>query len=526
MLKTDDPGAQAPPPEDEVQAIQDLVEAGRAAEAEPRLRSLIAADPDNAWLWVALGRCYEAMGDPSAELDAVERALALDPSRERPRMRAAILLGDRGDIAATVAHYQILSDTHPKRARLALRLARFSRMLGDAEGEAAAWRRLLATEPDHLEAHSRLADLLEEAGRPAEAMLHLKRFLQTRSDKTRAWARLARMAELAGDRAEAWAAWAKVAELDPAHVEAPERLAALRLAAGGRGSRPGAAGALRVQVLGNCQSYAMGRCLRALLPDAEITALNWSELTSPAHVARLVESLGMFDVVVAQPVNLPELAPLSPKALIRGQTRCIFYPGVNFTGFQPDAVRAFGKGLTSLIGEWHSALIMAAWRMAMPPRRAEELFNAYVYGVLGYFDEYAKASRFLVKGASRIEWDLSAELRSWPAPFVHTANHPKIGVMMDLARGVCSRMGLEPDPEAVLPPDPFAGVAWPIYPEIGRRLGLSGEMTFVSRSENGRAFALDEAIDWYYAVYARTGARALVVEQADEVIEVLKREGI
>ena len=527
MLKTDDPGAAAPPLEDEIRAIQALLGEGRSAEAEPRLQALAEANPSHPWFWTALAQCHEASGDTSAELEAIARVLALDPARNRLRMRAALILEGRGDFAEAAAHYRILADAHPERLKLALRLARTCRMIGDEAGETAALERLLALEPANVEAHGRMADLHEKAGRMGEAATHLRAWTRALPDRKPLWGRLARTLEITDDLAGAEAAWAHVLGLDPDHLEAGERLTVLRTS--GSSSRSGRAPAagLKLAVLGNCQAYAMARCLRVLNPAARISAVSWAELRTEAQIERMYASLGEFDAVLAQPVNVPRLERLGPKVLIR-RARCFFFPGVNFTGFQPDAVRAFGDGVRSLIGEWHSALIMAAWRMGLPEARAEELFNAYIYGAIGYFDEYPKAAQFLHEGAARIGWDLSAELATWPAPFVHMPNHPRVEVMMDLARAACALLGLEADAEAPPPSDPFAVFgAWPIYPEIGKRLGLKGEMTFVSPTESGRAFALDEAIAWYYAAYAKTPPEGLAaVDRVDEVIAMLKAEGI
>lgn len=527
MLKTDDQRAPAPTLEEEIGAIRRLLEEGRAAEAEPRLRALAEAHPGHPWFWTTLAQCHEASGDTSAELEAIARVLALDPTRNRLRMRAALILEGSGDFAGAAVHYRILCDAHQERAKLALRLARCCRMIGDAAGETAALTRLLALEPANVEANRRMADLHETAGRLDEAAKHLRACAEALPDGKSWWARLARALEATGDLAGAEAAWAHILDLDPGHLEAGERLAVLRSA--GAASAPGRAPAapLKLAVLGNCQAYAMARCLRVLNPAARISAVSWAELRTETQIERMHASLGDFDAVLAQPVNVPRLERLGPKVLIR-RVRCEFFPGMNFTGFQPDAVRAFGDGLRSLIGEWHSALIMAAWRMGLPPARAEELFNAYIYGALGYFDEYAKAAQFLREAGTRIGWELSAQLAAWPAPFVHTPTHPRVEVMMDLARAACALLGLEAEAEAPAPEDPFALFgAWPIYPEIGKRLGLKGEMTFVSPYEHGGAFALDEAITWYYAAYAKAPPGALAaVDRVDEVIGLLRAEGI
>ncbi len=526
MLKTDNPRPPAASVDQQIGAIRSLLESGRTAEAEPRLQALIKLHGGNAWFWAALARCHQELADTSAELAALECLLILEPSRNAARVRAARLLVERGDIAGAAAHYQVLSDAQPELSRIALQLARLRQSLGDHAGEAAALKRFLEAEPDHGGIHGRMADLLEAAGQLAEATPHLKRYVQARPEKVRAWVRLAEAAEAAGDWVEAAAAWERADALLPNRIAASERrLAALSLAeASARG--PASARALKVQVIGNCQAYPMGRWLRALLPDAEITALNWGELRSEAHVAQFAKRLETFDALVAQPVKT-QLQPLGQEALAAGPARLVAFPGLHFTGFQPDAVRLIAKGLKSLIGEWHSALIMAAWRMGLPPARAQELFNAYVYGVLGYFDEYAKAETFLRRSAKRIGWDLTAEFEAWPRPFVHTPTHPRIEVMRDLALGVCERLGLEAAADARAPPDHFVTRgAWPIYPEIARRLGLAGEMTFVSPFEQGRVLDLDEAIAWYYAAYAKVPAELLAVERVDQVIALLKAEGI
>ena len=527
VLKTESPRRRprAASVDQELGAIRSLQESGRSAEAAPRLQALIEVYGGRAWFWTALARSHQAQGDTSAELEAIQRGLALDPGRERLRLRAAAILSDRGDIPGAVVHYQILSDANPDQPKLAVRLARLRQELGDDAAEAAAWARVLLAFPNHPEAHARMADLHERGGRLAEAAAHLSRVARAAPHKLRIWLHLARIAEAAGDLTEARAAWERVAELNPGGSTASDWLIehrAWREISASRRAAPG----FRLAVLGNCQAVVVARCLRALHPTAQIVAVSWPQLRSPGLMARAKAIIGALDAVVTQPMNLPGLEAFSPAALQRGMQRCIMFPGVHFTGFQPDAVRVIAKGLQSLIGEWHSALIMAAFRMGLPQARAEELFNAYVYGALGYFDEYAKAQTFLQRAAKQIEWDLAAELETWSRPFVHTPTHPRIEVMMDIARGVCRRLGVETAPDAAAPPDPFvASGAWPIYPEIGKRLGLAGEMTFVSPKQRV-TLDLEGAIAWYYAAYAKAPAEALAVPRVDKVIAQLQAEGV
>jgi tetratricopeptide (TPR) repeat protein len=522
---TDQPGPITMTFEEEARAASVLLEAGKAQEAVRSLQALARAQPENAGIWAVLAKCFERLGDADAELAAANRFLALDAGPSRLRMRAAMILAGRGDIAAAADHYQVLSDARPQDPKLARRLGRSKWMLGDAEGEAVAWTRLLAIEPDDLDARRRMVELHEKAGRLAEAIADMRRIAETTRDQARDWNRMARLCEASGDFVEAETIWRRVIELDPRDLDAAERLEALRMTIR-RAPSAGQSGRarLRLAVFGNCQAYAMARCLRAILPDAEIAAASWPDMKSGAHLGKLREMLDGVDAVLAQPLGLDTL---SREALLRDGPRCVLFPSVHFTGFHPDTVRSPDKRLRPLVGGWHSALIMAAWRMGLPAARTEELFNAYIYGVLGYFDEYAKASTFLLRMAARIGWDLAAELDSWPRPFVHDPEHPVIEAMMPLAERTCLELGLEPDAQAAAPQDPFLRFGeWPIYPEIAKRLGLNGDMVFASRFGKGRAFALREVIDWYYAAYANATPDALALPRVDQVMELLRAEGI
>jgi tetratricopeptide (TPR) repeat protein len=506
-----------------------LLDAGGFAEAIVLLAALAEARPDNPWVWASLGRCHEGLGDGAAELEACLKAIELDPSLGRVRLRAAMLQDDFGQFEAAAANLRIICESHPGNAKAALRLARVYEALGQGELEAGAWTRMLALQPDNVEAHRRLGELHWQAGRSLEAAPHLKRVLDAMPDKPKLWPRYAHCLEEGGDLKGAEAAWARALEVDSADVEAAERLAKLRLfGEGGSGARSPAA-KFRLAVLGNCQAYAMARCMRALNPDIEVVSIGWGEVRSSDKAQRVVQSLSAVDAVLAQPVNVGWLEEFRPKALVKIGPTCAFYPPIHFTGFHPDGLLANGEGLVSLIGDWHSTLIVAGFRMGLPPARTQELFNAYIFGVLGYFEENAKAVEFLRLKGRQLDWDLGPELEAWRklGVFVHTPNHPRVEVMMSLARRACERLGFPANPDAATPADPFDRLGdWPLYPEIGKRLGLVGDLTFVSPFERGRAFDLEGAIDWYYAVYAKAPPEALVLPRVDWAMKLLRAEGI
>ncbi len=509
---------------------RDLLAAGKPQQAAALASKLAAAVPSSFQFWLLLADCEAASGNRPAEIEALEGALAAQPHRGRARIRLARRLAATGELARAAAHLQRLVDDGAAGPELLLQLASLYRELRRPEAEAEAWTRFVAIDPSDAKGRDRLAELHMMAGRSREALGHLARALEARPTKAKLWALQASLCEDLGELDEAELAWSKLLELNPNDLSAERRLAQVRMLRRPQAPavRSGRTPAARLSLLGNCQAHVLAACLRQLNPDLQVTSVSWADLVSKESLARAAGALSQADAVVVQPVAAPRLEPLNPRALAARGLRILRYPPVLFTGFHPDAVHAPRRaGLRSIIGAWHSALILAAFELGLPPHRTAELFNAYVYGVLGYFDEYASSARFLTEKARQTGWDISTEIETWRREgcFVHTPNHPRIDIMMSLARRVCAGLELDFDAEATPPPDPF-DLAWPLYPEIGKRLGLRGEMLFTTTLDGGRSFDLDEAIAWFYDAYCRAPAGSLRHRRADEIVALLKSEGV
>lgn len=526
MSKTEAPEvASASDPPARLAEVRQLLDQGRAAEAAPLAAELAQAHPDAAWAWAILACSLQALCQHGAELEACERELSVDPTRVRARWRAATIRLERDEPEAALVHFNVLSDAQPEHTKLAIRVARLNADLGRPDAEAAAWTRVLQSDPGRAEAHDRLADLYRKAGRVADAVPHMRKVVEASPGKAKHWYRLALGLEAVGEGRGAEAAWRKVQELRPGSMEAGERMGRLqaRLARG-------APAAMRLKVIGNCQAYGVASCLRALNPDLDVEAVGLAELRTDEHVAETARSLGDFDAVALQPLKGPPFERLGYRELHSRQIRFAYFPALHFTGFHPDALRiAHPQRPDALVGDWHSVLMLAGFRMGLTAELTAELFNAYVYGALGYFDEYAKAIAYLEWQCEQIGWPQSGDFVGWGAqgPFVHVPNHPCVAVLMRLARRICEALGVETDAAAVPPDDLFEQYGdWPLYPEIGKRLGLHGELIFASPGEGRRALDLEEAIAWSYRAYAGAPPEALAHPRVDHAIQVLRTEGV
>ena len=283
----------------------------------------------------------------------------------------------------------------------------------------------------------------------------------------------------------------------------------------------------RVAVIGNCQAIGVADCLRQLCPDAEVVAHSWGSIANAEQANALAENLPACDVVFSQFTKRLDYGDLRTSRLRELCPHALLFPKVIFTGFHPDLVGL--EGVHSPLGVCHSSLIIAAWLLDLPTRRVADLFNAYIYAVAGYFDEFDKAQTYLLHSAAVTDVSLEEALPDWRARgvFVHVPSHPKIDALYSIAERLARRAGLEPQTADDLPPDRLAhSVVWPLYPEIGARLGIEGSLQFKPAGVGAPAVELDEMIERSYRAYLSCAPSALVTPAMTSLCEALRNEGV
>lgn len=274
---------------------------------------------------------------------------------------------------------------------------------------------------------------------------------------------------------------------------------------------------MRIGVLANCQRLGFADCVAALLPGHEMRVVGIGQLDRTSDLAAIADDLAACDLLFTQNLTAEWLGPLAMARLMPRAARAVVFPSIAFTGFQPDSIVGPEQGL---MGVAHSALAMACHAEGLPPDRAVRLFNAFTYGALGYFDQHDISFRFMTREARALGYDFGALIREAPGVFMHTTNHPRIDVLMAVARAAVARAG-EPLRQAPLPHDRLEDIAlWPVYPEIAARLGVAGGLTF---GAGARRFELREMVERSYDTYRQMGdfvrppaiarARALIRER-------------
>lgn len=283
---------------------------------------------------------------------------------------------------------------------------------------------------------------------------------------------------------------------------------------------------MKVAVLGNCQARSLAAALPHLSPGIEATPIVWSSLADEAAAEAVRDGLAAYDLVLAQPYK--RFRALRPKIVARAARRSALFPRFYFDGLHPDALLlGVEHGIGFQFGVWHSALAMAAFLRGMPTREAADLYNAYIYGALGYYDAYAAAEALQVDAALELDVDLAPAFAGWRGRvFANTPSHPRLTVGLAIAEQLAATLGLPVAPAGNLPADPLdGGFVFPVYPEIARRLGVAADLVFRNAARD-REVGLAQMLDEAFAAYAAAPEAVAALPRAAQAAEILRREGV
>lgn len=273
---------------------------------------------------------------------------------------------------------------------------------------------------------------------------------------------------------------------------------------------------LRIAILGNCQAAALTKLFRFFLPDASVTRFLFSDL-STLFTAKddLFSGFGRFDVVFAQPFG-PGLYPGVDGLILKERFRdsLHFFPVMEFSAFHPDCIYIMDRGrnqfLGSPIGDYHSALAFVGYSLGFTAEQTLSLFAPEVFERLGYHRFWRVSEETLFSQCRSIGFSIEDMYRGWVrrGSFMHSVNHPKFFVMVDIALALLREARLPAIPgnaEDYFPDEALYDSVWPIYPAIAGLMGLEGSYHFKggSRSEDIPFLTLREFVEASQELYRR-----------------------
>lgn len=263
--------------------------------------------------------------------------------------------------------------------------------------------------------------------------------------------------------------------------------------------------AVRIGVLGACDTGGMSFSLKAMLPSYDITPLIMPAADQRPGWAAALPS--QFDRLA---INKGVLSANKALLAATGLPMTV-YPQLYFRAFHPDccyAGRTSDRNLFRLSqnGAYHSALCIGSFLRGLPASETITLFNHDVFAELGYLSAWDECTKEMSK--EFVDTDL--DFRSFflkikrSGAFMHSFNHPKIGSIVLVARMLAASLGASRAfaEREIAVGDGLAGLNWPLYPEIADNYSLRGAYLW---SHGDKWLGLADYIATCYAHYEELG---------------------
>jgi hypothetical protein len=274
-------------------------------------------------------------------------------------------------------------------------------------------------------------------------------------------------------------------------------------------------------VISHCQLTPITACLEFLFPHSSIIQVPLTHLRTEKDRNALKAKIKNCDVVFSIPA-IGDYGEFQHDQIKGLHNRVIFVPSVDFVGFHPDVFYLnlnSGGVLRSPIGDYNSIICAAGYLKGLPARRIAALFNALIFGRLGYFGEFAASRQELVdRFAYWSKIDVSPLVDGWMkrGSFMYTVNHPKLYVISSIISTLCAAEGLIGSVDfnvGDLLPDALAdGPVCPVLPEIAGRLGVQGSRVFKPSTGHGdRVFTLDQYVGLTLETYQASAVSNWVI---------------
>lgn len=275
--------------------------------------------------------------------------------------------------------------------------------------------------------------------------------------------------------------------------------------------------------------------MRLLMPGAQVESI--SVAGKQSIFQQVAESLYGYDIVFSQQLDGENFGPLRSAELALRVDRFILFPAFSFTGLQPDQIYFYGetgKSIQSPFGPYHSSIIASAFSLGLSVSRCKKLFNSYIFSILEFEEEFLKSREYIIKKGQEMGFFFGRYIDQWSQSrvFMHTINHPDVGVLATIARDAAAKAQLVPEhiPVPVLKHDSLGAQGmWPVYLEVGRKLGVPSRAEFWRRKPHNlkgplEAMNVETMIQESYEIYKNLSAKIFDQKSVAVVRDRLKKE--
>ena len=263
--------------------------------------------------------------------------------------------------------------------------------------------------------------------------------------------------------------------------------------------RSSAADAQQWLVLFNCQAAGLAHCLSLQCTGLDVEFHDHA--SAAQNRAQIVSRLDDYERILVEAGRWEDFS-------LEQHENVWIVPPIRFHAYQPDMCwlgPKFAGGEGWPLGNCHSIIAYTAFTLGLDLEQALALYRDDVYAELGYYAQWDREAEAFYGRYELSGFDMAGLLAKWSraGAFMYLPFHPKIQCLNDLARAILRRAGMPLTNSAVLPQDNLVGgPVFPVYPEIGRRLGVVGNYQFKLGNEY-RLIDLPEYVERSYRHYDR-----------------------
>lgn len=286
--------------------------------------------------------------------------------------------------------------------------------------------------------------------------------------------------------------------------------------------------ALRVTIFGNCSATTLAKLMQAMTGDIIATAVVVDANMIAKLCAGKLDHASLIensDIIFIQEIG--EILTLIQTQFPLHNHKVRRFPFIHFPAFHPDIVyvqsKRQGIHIQGPLGEYQSAIALCGWLEGLSVEETLTLFRHDVYAALGYYDYWETSEKMMADVGAGAGFPMHDLLEKWHRRgcWLYSINHPKPFVLADMARQMLTREGIStlPDVENFVADGFTNGPAWPVYPEIGKALGLKGHYYFKCiegygpREKPILMLNLQDYVAYSYALFTHTGRDDLYCER-------------
>lgn len=264
-----------------------------------------------------------------------------------------------------------------------------------------------------------------------------------------------------------------------------------------------------IVVTSNCITGGVASAIQYLCPDATVhprPVFGGEDHTELFNVLRVADVwVSAFNLELAQS---PVIQQVNPKLQV------FKLPLFNFAAFHPDICYVKNRNTGQLtMPHYNSRIVAWCYNQGVKADNVEGMFEEAALSQLGYLDMWKRETDmlkiFFQQSDLDAEFDTLYRRFRRMGCFMHSINHPKVGVLIEISKAIVNKLGLrqiELSADVVFN-DVLDGVSWPVYPGIASSLGIANGSFVFKLGERQIVPDLSTFIKYSYEKYAADGMK-------------------